>query len=95
MTGVRFPAGAGNSFSSPPLCPGRSWGPLGTGGSSTRIKQPRRETDRSPQSSAEVKDVRSYTSSWCGALLRTGYIFMAWYLIKYMHNFTFNFSLNR
>jgi hypothetical protein len=28
-----------------------------------------------------------HTSSWCGAYLSTGYIFMAWYLVKARDNF--------
>jgi hypothetical protein len=29
------------------------------------------------------------TSSWRGALLRTSYVFMAWYLVKHRDNFIF------
>jgi len=28
------------------------------------------------------------TSSWHGAWLSTGYVFMAWYLVKHRDNFT-------
>jgi len=34
-------------------------------------------------------------SSWRGALLSIGYIFMAWYLVKHVDNFTnFTFLLS-
>jgi hypothetical protein len=29
------------------------------------------------------------TSSWCSAKLRTGYVFIVWYLVKHKDNFTF------
>jgi len=66
---------------------------MGTGGPSPEVKGPKHEADHTPSSSAEVKNVWSYTSSshtlsWRGALLSTGYVFMAWYLVKHMGNFT-------
>jgi hypothetical protein len=43
-----------------------------------------READRSPPSSAEVKNAWSYTST-------PQYVFMAWSLAKYSDNFNFKF----
>jgi hypothetical protein len=43
------------------------------------VKQPGRETDHSPPSSAEVKNVWSYTSA-------PQYTFMAWCLVKHRDN---------
>jgi hypothetical protein len=34
-----------------------------------------------------------HTTSWCDALLNTGYIFLALWLVKHKGNFTFNFTL--
>jgi len=49
---------------------------------------PGREADHSPPSSAEIKIASSYistphTSLWGGTYISTGYVFMAWYLVKY------------
>jgi hypothetical protein len=33
-----------------------------------------------------------HTSSWRGAYLSVGYVYMAWYLVKPRDNFTFNFT---
>jgi len=33
-----------------------------------------------------------HTSSGCGAYLSTGYVFLAWYLVKHRDMFTFSFS---
>jgi hypothetical protein len=55
------------------------WAP---GALSLGEKQPGHEADHSPQSSAEVKNVWSYTSiPQC--------IFMVWYLVKHKDSFTF------
>jgi len=32
-------------------------------------------------------------TSWRGAYLSTGFVFMAWYLVKHRHNFTFTLYL--
>jgi hypothetical protein len=45
------------------------------------IKQLKREADHSPPSSVELKNAWSYTST-------SPYVFMAWYLVKHMDNFT-------
>jgi hypothetical protein len=50
------------------------------------IKQPGREADHSPPSSAEVKHAWSYTST-------LQYAFKAWCLVKHRDNFTFIFIL--
>jgi len=34
----------------------------------------------------------THTSSWRGALLSRGYVFMPWYLSKFRENFTFTFT---
>jgi hypothetical protein len=48
---------------------------------SPRVDRPRHEDDRSPVSSAEVKNAWHYTS--------TPIVFMAWYLVKHRDKFTF------
>jgi hypothetical protein len=48
------------------------------------VKRAVREADNSPPSSAEVKNVWSYTST-------PQYAFMAWCLVKQRNNFTFTF----
>jgi hypothetical protein len=53
---------------------------------SPAVKQPGREADHSPSSSAEVKKVWRYTST-------PQSIFMAWCLVKHRDNFTFTFTL--
>jgi hypothetical protein len=55
---------------------------MGTATSLLRVKQPGFEADQSPPSSAEVKNVSSYTST-------PQYVFMEWCLVKHMENFTF------
>jgi hypothetical protein len=72
---------------SPWARPCRHWGPptiQWVGGfPSQGEKRPRRESDHSPQSSAEVKNAWSYTSTpQC--------VFMAWCLVKHRDNFTFS-----
>jgi hypothetical protein len=52
------------------------------GALSLGVKRPGREADHSPPSSAEVKNVWSYTSI-------PEYVFMAWCLVKHRDNFTF------
>jgi hypothetical protein len=54
------------------------------GALSLGVKRPRHEADHSPPSTAEVKDVWSYTST-------PQYVFMAWCLVKHWDNFTFTF----
>jgi hypothetical protein len=49
---------------------------------SPMVKQPGREGDRSPPSSAEVKNAWSYTST-------PSYVFMKWCLVKHRDNFIF------
>jgi hypothetical protein len=51
-------------------------------GSSPGLRRPGCEADHSPQSSAEVKNVWSCTST-------TPYVFMAWCLVKHRDNFNF------
>jgi hypothetical protein len=58
------------------------------------VKQPWPEAGHLSPSSAEVKNVWSYTSTphmslWCGALLCKEYAFMLWYLVKHKDKFTF------
>jgi hypothetical protein len=53
-----------------------------TGTISLGVKRQGREADHSPQSSAEVKNVWSYTSA-------PQYTFMAWCLVKHRDKFTF------
>jgi hypothetical protein len=48
------------------------------------VKEPGRETDHSSPSSAEIKNVWSYTST-------PQFVFMAWCLVKHQDNFTFTF----
>jgi hypothetical protein len=55
---------------------------MGTGAPSLGVKQPGREADHSPPSSAEVKNAWSYTST-------PQYLFMGWCLVKHRDNFTF------
>jgi len=50
------------------------------------VKWPGCETDHSPPSGAEVKNVWHYTSS-------PQYIFIVWCLVKHRDNFTFNLYL--
>jgi hypothetical protein len=57
------------------LCPGLF--PLG--------KRQEREADRSPPSSAEVKNVSNY-------IFTSPKVFKTWYLVKHRDNFTFTFS---
>jgi hypothetical protein len=52
------------------------------GALSLGVKRLEREADRSPPSSAEVKNAWSYTST-------TQYVFKAWCLVKHRDNFTF------
>jgi hypothetical protein len=72
--------GRGWEFFSPP-CPDRLWGPTQPpiqwvrGTLSLGVKQPGREADHSPQSSAEAKNVSSYTSTH-------QYTFLAWCSFK-------------
>jgi hypothetical protein len=59
-SGVRFPAGAGNFSLSHRVQNGSGAHPasypMGTRGSFPRVKQPGREADHSPPSSAKVKE---------------------------------------
>jgi hypothetical protein len=55
---------------------------MDTGALSLGVKQPGREADHSPPSSAEVKNAGSYTST-------PQYVFMEWCLVKRRDNFTF------
>jgi hypothetical protein len=60
------------------------------------IRQLGHEADSSPPFSTEVKNVWSYastpvTSSWHGTQLNSGYIFMAWCLVKH-RNSTFTLA---
>jgi hypothetical protein len=57
---------------------------MGTSDTFPGVKRPRREDDQSTPSSAEVKNVWSYTSI-------PQYAFMAWCLVKHRDNFTFTF----
>jgi hypothetical protein len=54
----------------------------GTGSSFPKVKQVECEADHFPLSSAEVKNVWSYTST-------APYIFMAWYMVENRENFAF------
>jgi hypothetical protein len=82
-----IPGGGCKFFFSPPR-PDRLWSPTQPpiewviGALSLRVKQPGREADRSPPSSAEVKNAWSYTST-------PQYTFMAWCLVKHKDDFTF------
>jgi len=67
-----IPSSRRDVFSSPPR-PDRLWGASVTAG----VKWLGREADHSPPSSAEVKNVRSYTST-------PQYVFMVWYVEAYM-----------
>jgi hypothetical protein len=89
---VRFPAGAGN-FSVHHRVQNGSEAhpasyPMGTGDLSLGVKRLGRDGDRSPPSSAEVKNEWSYTST-------LPILFMAWCLVKHGDNFTslFYFTL--
>jgi hypothetical protein len=69
-----------------------SWGSLGLLSSGYRgkgislgVKRPGRDADNSPLSSAEVKNVWSYTSTPL-------YVFMAWYWVKHGDKFAFTFT---
>jgi hypothetical protein len=80
MIGVQFPVGAGN-FSLRHSVQTSSEAhtasyPMGTGGSFLGGKAAGRGADHSSPSSAEVKQC----------------VFMAWYLVKHMENFTFAFT---
>jgi hypothetical protein len=86
----------GRKLFSSPRRQDRLWGPpsllySGYWGFSPGMKRPGREADHCP-SSAEVKNVGSYTSNspthLRGVVLRSkGYIFMAWYFVKHKDNF--------
>jgi hypothetical protein len=70
--------GRGSGFLCSPSRPDRLWGPpvsyqWGTGGCFLGVK---READHSPPSSAEVKNLWSYTST-------PSHDFMAWYFVKH------------
>jgi hypothetical protein len=67
MTGFRFAAGAVIVFSLPSVrivfgAHPASY-PMGIGALSPGVKRPGREPDYSPPSSAEVKNLRTYTST--------------------------------
>jgi hypothetical protein len=66
-----------------PTQPPIQWVP---GALSMGVKRPDREADHSPPSSAESRNVWSYTST-------PQYIFMAWCLVKHKDNFTFTFII--
>jgi hypothetical protein len=82
---VRFPEGA-NNISLHYLVRNGSGAlpasyPMFTGGIFAGVKRSARKADHSPQSSAEVKNAWSYTST-------LPYVFMAWCLVKH-RDFTF------
>jgi hypothetical protein len=86
---VRIPAGAGN-FSLHHRVQNGSGAhpvsyPMGTRGFSLGVKRQGHESDHSPPSSAEVKNVCNYTST-------PQYVFIAWCLVKHRDNFTFYLS---
>jgi hypothetical protein len=89
---VLFPAGGGNFSLHHRVQNGsgthQASNPMGTSGSFPGVKAAGREADHSPQSSAEVKNAWSYTSTPL-------YVFMAWCLVKHKDNFTFTFELFR
>jgi hypothetical protein len=58
--GVRVPVGS--RIFSPPSIPDRLWGPP-THPTSAGVKQPGRETDHTPPTSAEVKKMWLYTTT--------------------------------
>jgi hypothetical protein len=62
-----------------PTQPPIQWVP---GALSLEVKQPGREADHSPPSSAKVKNAWSYTPL-------PQYVFMAWCLVKHRDKFTF------
>jgi hypothetical protein len=66
-----------------PTQPPTQWVP---GALSLGIKRSGREADHSPQSSAEVKNGWSYTST-------PQYVFMAWCLVKHRDSFTHDLFL--
>jgi hypothetical protein len=83
MIGVRFPAEAGNFSLRHRVQTGSGAHPvsypMGTGGSFSGVKRPRRESDHSPPSSAYIKEcVELYIQ----------YVFMEWFLVKHRDNFT-------
>jgi len=82
MTGVRLPAGAG-LFPSPPR-PNQLWSPRNCVSNGYwglfRSKTAGSHIDHSPQSSAEVKNAWSYTS--------TPHVFMTWCFVKHRVKFT-------
>jgi hypothetical protein len=93
-TGVQFLAGTGIFLfvtASRPVTGPMQWV---LGSFSLWVKQPGHGADHSSLSSAEVKNVFSYTSthsymsSWHGAWLSTVYVFMVWYLVKHRDNCT-------
>jgi len=81
-------------FSSPP-CPDWLWYhpdsyPVGTRGSFPRVKLPGHEADTDFNLVLRIRMCRAipllpHTSSWCGAYLSTGYIFMLWNFVKPGH----------
>jgi hypothetical protein len=88
MTGVQFPAGAG--FFSPchpsRPAPGPTHPPIQwvLGAVSPGVKRLGRDAKHSPPSSAEVKNVGSYTCT-------PQYIVMVWYLVKHKDNYVLRF----
>jgi len=86
MNGVQFLAGGRDFFlfttkSRPALQPKQPPVQWILGVLTLVIKQPGHEADYSPQFSAEIKNVWSYTST-------IPYVFMAWCLVKHSDNFT-------
>jgi hypothetical protein len=70
-----------------PTQPTIQWVP---GTLSPAVKWPGREADRSPPSSAEIVNAWRYSLH---GVVSTAYVLMAWYLVKYRHNFTFYLML--
>jgi hypothetical protein len=73
------------TVSRPPLGPTQLPIQCVPGALSPGVKRLGREADHIPPSTAEVKNVWSYTST-------RQYVFMAWYFVKHRDNFTFTFT---
>jgi len=69
-----------------PLSLYRLWGLLTLLSNGYRGSFPGREADHTSLSSAEVKNIWSYTST-------SPYVLIAWYLVKYRDIFIFTFTL--
>jgi hypothetical protein len=90
-TGVRLPAGAGNSLRRHVQTGSEAHQasyPMGTEVFSPGLNRPGHETDQSSSSNAQVKNAWSYT-------FHSPYVFMVRYLVKHRNNFITTYIRSR